>query len=101
MTDAVIKEVTTWQNRPLEAIYPLVFLEDAIRIKIRNDGLVSNKTIHVTIGMRAGGAKEVHALRKERNEGAKFWQRVLYELKNRDVKDVLLAVIDRLMDPPV
>nr|WP_255635600.1 transposase [Azospirillum sp. 412522] len=71
VTRAVIEGVTTWQSRSLEAIYPLVFL-DAIRVKIRGEALVSNKTIHVTISMRAGGTKEVHGLGNEQNEGAKF-----------------------------
>ncbi len=84
VTDAVIEEVTAWQNRPLEAIYPLVFL-DAIRVKIRDESLVRNKAIHVAIGVRADGTKEVLGLWIEQNEGAKFWLRVLNELKNRGV----------------
>lgn len=99
VTDAVIEEVTTWQNRPLEAIYPLVFL-DAIRVKIRDEGLVRNKAIHVAIGVRADGAKEVLGLWIEQNEGAKFWLRVLNELKNRGVEDILLAVVDGLKGFP-
>ncbi|RTR09075.1 IS256 family transposase, partial [Azospirillum griseum] len=95
VTDAVIDEVTTWQNRPLEAVYPLVFL-DAIRVKIRDEGLVRNKAIHVAIGVRADGAKEVLGLWIEQNEGARFWLRVLNELKNRGVEDILLAVVDGL-----
>lgn len=67
----MIEEVATWQNRPLEAIYPLVFL-DAIRVKIRDEGLVRNKAVHVAIGVRADGAKEVLGLWIEQNEGAKF-----------------------------
>ena len=99
VTDAVIEEVTTWQNRPLEAVYPLVFL-DAIRVKIRDEGLVRNKAIHVAIGVRADGAKEVLGLWIEQNEGAKFWLRVLNELKNRGVEDILLAVVDGLKGFP-
>jgi putative transposase len=99
VTDAVIEEVTTWQNRPLEAIYPLVLL-DAIRVKIRDEGLVRNKAIHVAIGVRADGAKEVLGLWIEQNEGAKFWLRVLNELKNRGVEDILLAVVDGLKGFP-
>ncbi|MCW2239322.1 transposase-like protein [Azospirillum canadense] len=95
----MIDEVTTWQNRPLEAIYPLVFL-DAIRVKIRDEGLVRNKAIHVAIGVRADGAKEVLGLWIEQNEGAKFWLRVLNELKNRGVEDILLAVVDGLKGFP-
>ena len=99
VTDAVIEEVTTWQNRPLEAIYPLVFL-DAIRVKIRDEGLVRNKAIHVAIGVRADGVKEVLGLWIEQNEGAKFWLRVLNELRNRGVEDILLAVVDGLRGFP-
>ncbi len=99
VTDAVIEEVTTWQNRPLEAIYPLVFL-DAIRVKISDEGLVRNKAIHVAIGVRADGAKEVLGLWIEQNEGAKFWLRVLNEMKNRGVEDILLAVVDGLKGFP-
>ncbi len=58
VTDAVIEEVTTWQNRPLEAVYPLVFL-DAIRVKIRDEGLVRNKAVHIALGVRANGTKEI------------------------------------------
>lgn len=99
VTDAVIEEVTAWQNRPLEATYALVFL-DAIRVKIRDESLVRNKAIHVAIGVRADGAKEVLGLWIEQNEGAKFWLRVLNELKNRGVEDILIAVVDGLKGFP-
>jgi putative transposase len=99
VTDAVIDEVTAWQNRPLEAIYPLVFL-DALRVKIRDESLVRNKAVHVAIGVRADGTKEVLGLWIEQNEGAKFWLRVLNELKNRGVEDILLAVVDGLKGFP-
>jgi putative transposase len=99
VTDAVIEEVTAWQNRPLEATYPLVFL-DAIRVKIRDESLVRNKAIHVAIGVRADGAKEVLGLWIEQNEGAKFWLRVLNELKNRGVEDILIAIVDGLKGFP-
>ena len=99
VTDAVIDEVVAWQTRPLDAVYPLVFL-DAIRVKIRDEGLVRNKAIHVAIGVRADGAKEVLGLWIEQNEGAKFWLRVLNELKNRGVEDILLAVVDGLKGFP-
>jgi len=99
VTDAVIEEVTAWQNRPLEATYPLVFL-DAIRVKIRDESLVRNKAIHVAIGVRADGLKEVLGLWIEQNEGAKFWLRVLNELKNRGVEDILIAVVDGLKGFP-
>ncbi len=99
VTDAVIEEVTAWQNRPLEPTYALVFL-DAIRVKIRDEGLVRNKAIHVAIGVRADGAKEVLGLWIEQNEGAKFWLRVLNELKNRGIEDILIAIVDGLKGFP-
>src|SRR5664279_1544126 len=99
VTDAVIEEVTAWQNRPLEATYPLVFL-DAIRVKIRDESLVRNKAIHVAIGVRADGLKEVLGLWIEQNEGAKFWLRVLNELKKGGVEDILIAVVDGLKGFP-
>ena len=99
VTDTVIEEVTAWQNRPLEATYALVFL-DAIRVKIRDEGLVRNKAIHVAIGVRADGLKEVLGLWIEQNEGAKFWLRVLNELKNRGVEDILIAIVDGLKGFP-
>lgn len=80
-------------------IDPLVF-PDAIRGKTRDEGLVRNKAIHVAVGVRADGAKEVLGLRTEQNEGAKFWLRVLTELKNRGVEDIPLAVVDGLTGFP-
>lgn len=82
VTDAVLDEVAVWQQRPLDAIYPLVFF-DAIRVKIRDEGMVRNKAIHIALGVRADGAKEVLGLWLEQNEGAKFWLRVMNELRNR------------------
>lgn len=99
VTDAVLDEVAAWQIRPLEAVYPLVFL-DALRVKIRDESLVRNKAIHIAIGVRVDGTKEVLGLWIEQNEGAKFWLRVLNELKNRGVEDILLAVVDGLKGFP-
>ncbi len=99
VTDAVLDEVATWQQRPLDPIYPLVFF-DAIRVKIRDEGMVRNKAIHIALGVRADGAKEVLGLWLEQNEGAKFWLRVMNELKNRGVDDILLAVVDGLKGFP-
>ena len=93
VTDAVLEEVATWQSRPLEAAYPLVFF-DALRVKVRDEGLVRNKAVHVALGVRADGTKEVLGLWLEQNEGAKFWLRVMTELKNRGVEDILIAVVD-------
>ena len=99
VTDAVLEEVALWQNRPLEAVYPLVFF-DALRVKIRDEGLVRNKAIHVALGVRADGTKEVLGLWIEQNEGAKFWLRVMNELRNRGAEDILLAVVDGLKGFP-
>jgi putative transposase len=99
VTDAVLDEVAIWQNRPLEAIYPLVFF-DALRVKVRDEGLVRNKAVHIALGVRADGMKEILGLWIEQNEGAKFWLRVMNELRNRGVEDVLIAVVDGLKGFP-
>ena len=99
VTDAVLEEVTAWQARPLEATYPLIFF-DALRVKIRDEGLVRNKAVHIALGVRADGTKEILGLWLEQNEGAKFWLRVMNELKNRGVEDVLIAVVDGLKGFP-
>lgn len=99
VTDAVLEEVAAWQARPLDAVYPLVFF-DALRVKIRDEGMVRNKAVHIALGVRADGAKEILGLWLEQNEGAKFWLRVMNELRNRGVEDILLAVIDGLKGFP-
>jgi len=99
VTDAVLDEVATWQARPLEPVYPIVFF-DALRVKIRDEGFVRNKAIHIALGVRADGTKEILGLWLEQNEGAKFWLRVMNEMKNRGVEDVLLAVVDGLKGFP-
>jgi putative transposase len=99
VTDAVLEEIAAWQARPLEAAYPLVFL-DAIRVKVRDEGLVRNKAVHIALGVRADGAKEILGLWLEQNEGAKFWLRVMNELRNRGVEDILIAVVDGLKGFP-
>jgi putative transposase len=99
VTDAVLDEVAIWQNRPLEAVYPLVFF-DALRVKVRDEGLVRNKAVHIALGVRADGIKEILGLWIEQNEGAKFWLRVMNELRNRGVEDVLIAVVDGLKGFP-
>lgn len=99
VTDAVLDEVAVWQARPLESTYPLVFF-DAIRVKIRDEGLVRNKAVHVALGVRVDGAKEILGLWLEQNEGAKFWLRVMNELRNRGVEDILIAVVDGLKGFP-
>lgn len=99
VTDAVLDEIATWQARPLEPVYPLVFF-DALRVKIRDEGLVRNKAVHIALGVRADGTKEILGLWLEQNEGAKFWLRVMNELRNRGVEDILLAVVDGLKGFP-
>ena len=99
VTDAVLDEVAAWQTRPLEPVYAIVFF-DALRVKIRDEGLVRNKAVHIALGVRADGTKEILGLWLEQNEGAKFWLRVMNELRNRGVEDVLLAVVDGLKGFP-
>ncbi|MBB3862351.1 putative transposase, partial [Novosphingobium hassiacum] len=99
VTDAVLEEVAAWQARPLDPAYPLVFF-DAIRVKIRDEGMVRNKAIHIALGVRADGHKEVLGLWIEQNEGAKFWLRVMNELRNRGTEDIMLAVVDGLKGFP-
>jgi putative transposase len=99
VTDAVLEEVTAWQARPLETAYPLVFF-DALRVKVRDEGLVRNKAVHIALGVRADGSKEILGLWLEQNEGAKFWLRVMTELKSRGVEDILIAVVDGLKGFP-
>jgi putative transposase len=99
VTDAVLEEVAEWQNRPLDALYAIVFF-DALRVKIRDEGTVRNKVIYVALGMRPDGTKDVLGLWIEQTEGAKFWLRVMNELKNRGIADILLAVVDGLKGFP-
>jgi putative transposase len=99
VTDAVLDEVAQWQERPLEPLYPLVFF-DALRVKVRDEGTVRNKAVHVALGVRPDGTKEILGLWIEQTEGAKFWLRVMTELKNRGVEDVLIAVVDGLKGFP-
>ena len=99
VTDAVLEEVAEWQNRPLEPLYPLVFL-DALRVKVRDEGTVRNKAIYVALGVRPDGTKEVLGLWVEQTEGAKFWLRVMAELRQRGVEDILIAVVDGLKGFP-
>ena len=95
VTDAVLAEVSAWQQRPLEPMYPVIFF-DALRVKIRDDGGVRNKAVYVAVGVRTDGAREVLGLWIEQTEGAKFWLKVFNELRTRGVQDVLIAVVDGL-----
>src|SRR6476469_9149404 len=99
VTDAVLEEIAEWQNRPLESVYPLVFF-DALRVKVRDEGTVRNKAVYIALGVRADGRTEILGLWTEQTEGAKFWLRVMNELKNRGVEDVLIAVVDGLKGFP-
>jgi len=95
VTDAVMGEVTAWQARPLEAMYPVVFF-DALRVKIRQDGVVRNKAVYLALGMLADGTRDILGIWIEGTEGAKFWMKVFNEMKTRGCNDVLIAVTDGL-----
>ena len=95
VTDEVMAEVTAWQQRPLERMYPVIFF-DALRVKIRDDGVVRNKAVYVALGVLPDGTREVLGLWIEQTEGAKFWLKVFNDLKTRGVQDVLIAVVDGL-----
>ena len=99
VTEAVIEEVKQWQNRPLDEVYPIVYL-DAVMVKVRNQGHIQNKPIYVVLGVRIEGRKEVLGMWVAQSEGRKFWLQVLTELKNRGVKDIFLACVDGLKGFP-
>lgn len=99
VTDAVIEQVIEWQSRPLDAIYPIVYL-DCIVVKIRQDKKVINKAVYLALGVNMEGHKELLGLWLSENEGAKFWLNVLTELQNRGVKDILIACVDGLKGFP-
>ena len=99
VTDAVLEEVKEWQSRPLDACYPIVFF-DALRVKIRDEGLVKNKAVYVALALDAEGHKHVLGLWIEQTEGAKFWLKVMNDLKTRGLGDILIAVVDGLKGFP-
>ena len=99
VTDAVMAEVTAWQSRPLEAMYPVVFF-DALRVKIREDAVVRNKAIYLALGVLPDGTRDILGLWIENTEGAKFWMKVFNDLKTRGVADILIAVTDGLKGMP-
>jgi len=99
VSDAVLAEVTAWQSRPLEPLYPVVFF-DALRVKIREDAVVRNKAVYLALGVRADGTREILGLWIEQAEGAKFWLKVFSELRTRGVTDLLIAVVDGLKGLP-
>ena len=99
ITDEVLDEVKTWQNRQLDEVYPIMYL-DAIQFKVRDNGHVRNKAIYLAIGVTIEGYKEVLGLWIAQTEGAKFWLQVVTELKNRGVKDIFIACVDGLKGFP-
>jgi putative transposase len=99
VTDAVLEEARVWQTRPLESIYPIVWL-DGIVVKVQQNKQVINKSAHIVLGVSLRGEKEVLGLWLAENEGAKFWLSVLTELKNRGVQDIYIACMDGLKGLP-
>lgn len=95
VTDAVMSEVSAWQARPLEAMYPVVFF-DALRVKIRENGVVRNKAVYLALGVLADGTRDILGIWIENTEGAKFWMKVFNDMKTRGCNDVLIAVTDGL-----
>lgn len=98
VTDAVLEEVGAWQSHPLGPVYAIVYF-DALRVKIRDEGLVRNKA-YLAIGITCAGEKEILGLWIEQTEGAKFWLRVMNELKGRGTEDILIGVVDGLKGFP-
>ncbi|KMK34381.1 IS256 family transposase [Pluralibacter gergoviae] len=99
VTDAVMEQVVEWQNRPLDAIYPIVYI-DCIVLKVRQDSRVINKSVFLALGINIEGQKELLDMRLAENEGAKFWLNVLTELKNCGLNDILIACVDGLKGFP-
>ena len=99
VTDAVMEQVVEWQSRPLDAVYPIIYL-DCLVVKVRQDKKVINKAIYLALGVNMEGHKELLGMWLSENEGAKFWLSVLTELQNRGVKDILIACVDGLKGFP-
>ena len=99
VTDAVMAEVSAWQSRPLESMYPVVFF-DALRVKIREDAVVRNKAVYLALGVLPDGTRDILGIRIETTEGVKFWLKVFNDLKTRGVGDILIAVTDGLKGIP-
>jgi putative transposase len=99
VTDAVMDEVREWQNRPLSRVYPIMYL-DALMVKVRDDGRIINKAVYLAIGIDLDGNKDVLGIWLEQNEGAKFWLKILDELKTRGVEDIFVACVDGLKGFP-
>jgi putative transposase len=99
VTDAVLDELNEWQSRPLESVYPIVYI-DALVVKIRDQGKVENKAVHIAVGVDEDGTRDVLGLWLERTEGARFWSSILAELKHRGVDDILVLCADGLSGLP-
>ncbi len=99
VTDVVVDEIAAWQSRPVDPVYPILYI-DAIRIKIRDGGVVANKAAHVVIGVDIDGIKQVLGIWIQQSEGAKFWHGVLTELRNRGCRDALFVCCDGLAGLP-
>ena len=99
VTDAVLDEVRAWQARPLDSVYPIIYL-DALRVKVKSQGRVVNKAIYLVFGVTLQGMKDVLGIWAAETEGAKFWMQILTELKNRGVSDIFIACVDGLKGFP-
>src|SRR5574344_323126 len=99
VTDAVMSEVSAWQTRQLEPMYPVVFF-DALRVKIREDAVVRSKAVYLALGVLPDGSRDILGIWIENTEGAKFWMKVFNDLKTRGVHDILIAVTDGLKGMP-
>jgi putative transposase len=99
VSEEVMSEVSAWQSRPLESMYPVVFF-DALRVKIRQDGVVHAKAVYLALGVLADGSRDILGIWVENTEGAKFWMKVFNDLKTRGVQDILIAVTDGLKGMP-
>ena len=99
VTDAILEDVREWQSRPLDSVYPIVYL-DAIHLKMRSSGQVQNQAVYVAVGIDREGNKELLGIWVGETEGAKFWLNVLTELRNRGLKDILIACVDGLTGFP-
>lgn len=99
VTDTVINDVKEWQNRPLDEVYPILYL-DATIVKVRSEGRVVNKSAYLAIGININGIKDVLGIWLEQSEGAKFWLKVMTELKNRGIRDIFIACVDGLKGFP-
>jgi putative transposase len=99
VTEAVESERKLWQNRSLDAVYPIVYM-DALVVKVRHEGRVINKAVHLALGVNLEGKKELLGMWMTQNEGSKFWLTVLTDLKNRGVNDIFIACVDGLTGFP-